>query len=158
MLCVLIAALVIVSLPWSFVVRGQSWTLLLEVGNVSWFRGGKADDPLLFNEVDEVAQKVFADLELLKTQKPVSIKSRLKFAWLELYFDLFQKFIFLLLFAYCFVRVGYFNRMLHRNRLLPFGKVYIALLFSSVGIFLSFFDLVRYGASAWGFRRIERGS
>lgn len=113
---------------------------------------------LLANDFDKAGAlltQIEEDLELLKAQKPVSIRTRQKFVWMELALDLFQKFIYILLFAYLFARWPYFNAALVNHRFTLIGKLYLALIFSGASIVLSFFDLSRYGEAAWSFFDIQ---
>ncbi len=108
-----------------------------------------------FEKAGTLLTQIEEDLELLKAQKPVSIRNRQKFVWMELALDLFQKFIYILLFAYLFARWPYFNTALVHHRFTLIGRLYLTLVFSGVSILLSFFDLSRYGESAWSFFDIQ---
>lgn len=96
-----------------------------------------------------------SDLDLLIEKEPTSVHRVKKYIWLELFFDIFQKFVFLVIFAFFFTKWKFFNLKFHRRKFDMMGCVYIALLLGTVSIVLSFIDVSRYGESAWGFFDIQ---
>jgi len=104
-----------------------------------------------FEHADRVLNDAMKELDLIRVKRAESIEEKIKVEWLEIFFDIFQKYAILAFLAYLFVKWPFFNRMIRSNRFTALGRLYLALLASSAAIFLSFFDLMRYGESAWAF-------
>jgi LytS/YehU family sensor histidine kinase len=118
-------------------------------------RASKAIVQNNFQEADRVLDEVVADLSLLQHQRPTGVKRRLRQLWLEIYVDLFQKFAVLALLGYLFVRSPFFRKMLKVGQLSVFGKTLVSFFVVFFAVLLSFFDLSRYGESAWAFFDIQ---
>ncbi len=118
-------------------------------------RASKAIVQSNFLEADQILEEVLTDLSLLEHRKPTGVKRKLRQLWLEIYVDLFQRFAVLALLAYLFVRSPFFRGMLKVGRLSIFGKTLVAFFAVFFAVLLSFFDLSRYGESAWAFFDIQ---
>ncbi|HNV85655.1 MAG TPA: histidine kinase [Candidatus Omnitrophota bacterium] len=117
-----------------------------------------AANALLRNDyklANRTLDEVLFDLKLLQSKKPVELKREFRLEWLEIYSEVFQKYALLALLAFLFVRWPFYNRMLKENWISPGGKLVLPFLGGGIAIVLSFFDLTRYGESAWSFFDVQ---
>ncbi len=104
---------------------------------------------------DRVLTETLRDLTWIQSQRPSRSQKIFQFKWLEIYQDVVQKMAVLALLAFFWVRLPYFKRQLLANRLTPIARIYWVILAGFLSVFFSFFDLSRYGESAWAFMDIQ---
>lgn len=113
-----------------------------------------AGNSLLHDDLDRasrVLQEALSDLELIRNNRPNRFVRQWKLEWLEVLFDLVQKYALLVLLGLLFAKWNFFARMISSGRFTLIGSFYFLVLLSVVSIFFSLLDISRYGASAWAF-------
>ena len=121
-------------------------------------RLGQASEAIMaddYEKADALLSEINEDFETIRSSKPAQWKRALRLEWLEIYLDIFQKYAFLALLAYILVRFPYYRKQLRTDKISLKAKVILMLLTSSAAIFLSSFDLIKYGKSAWAFLDIQ---
>jgi len=108
-----------------------------------------------FTTADRVLNEVMAQIEDLQKKRPQENRSEFRLAWLEIYVSVFQWFAVIAILAFFFVKWSFFRTMLEQNHLTFPGKGVLAVLTALFAIFLSIFDLSRYGESSWMFFDIQ---
>ncbi|HTL46486.1 MAG TPA: histidine kinase [Verrucomicrobiae bacterium] len=108
-----------------------------------------------FSKADTILGEALEDLALINSQRPEHLQRTFRLEWLEIYREIIQKYAILALLAFLLIRVPYFRRMLHADRISVMGKVYLAMMTVITALFFSFFDVSRYGESAWAFFDIQ---
>jgi len=104
-----------------------------------------------FEEAAPVLDEALLDLQYLELIRPKRHNQVFRLEWLEIYLDIFQKFAILAFLAFFSIRMPFFYKMTKLNRATIMRKFYLTVLVVIFGIFLSLFDLKRYGASSWVF-------
>ncbi|MCB9799260.1 MAG: histidine kinase [Candidatus Omnitrophica bacterium] len=117
-----------------------------------------AADALLkdnLEQADRVLADAARDLQVLQSKKARRLLDHEKLEWLQIYVDIFQKFILLAFFAYLLIRWPFFNRRMQKKPLGLMVRIYLGLLISAVSIVLCIFDISRFGESAWAFFDVQ---
>jgi LytS/YehU family sensor histidine kinase len=113
-----------------------------------------ASEALLKNNFDEASQmldEAGAELKVLELERAKQLRKEFKLDWLEILIDVVQKFLLFALLAFVFVRIPFFQRMLKAGRFSFSGKAALLILSSGLSVLFSWYDLSRYGESAWSF-------
>lgn len=108
-----------------------------------------------FKLASRVLDEVLFDLKLLESKKPAELTREMRLEWLEVYIEVIQKLALLAIFAFLFVKWPFYRDMLKKDVLSPPGRLALPFVVSGVSIFLSYFDLSRYGESAWSFFDVQ---
>ena len=104
-----------------------------------------------FVQADRVLDRALDDLKIVEGKRPTRRQRAFKQEWLEIYLEIVQKYAVTALFAFLFVKFPLFRRMFRRERLTVVDKIYLTFTASAGALVFSFFDLARYGDSAWAF-------
>lgn len=113
-----------------------------------------ANEQLLRNHFEKAStmlDEALWDLQRLEIQRPKRHLKMYRLEWLEIYLEVVQKYAFLALLAFFAAKLPFFRQAAKKGSLTLMGHFYWILLITASAVFLSVFDLKRYGDSAWVF-------
>lgn len=98
-----------------------------------------------------VLEQVLDDLRVLQSEKPKKFDSAVRLEWLEIYTEIFRKLAFLILLAFLFVKWPFMHSMLKQDQVNLAGKLALPFVIGGAAVLISFYDMTKYGESAWAF-------
>lgn len=108
-----------------------------------------------YEDADRLLEAASRDLDLLEKHMPAHAQRTFRLEWLEIYREIFQKYAILAILAFFFTKIPSFRRWLKAEKFPAKGKMYLVILSFVAALFFSFFDISRYGESAWAFFDIQ---
>lgn len=108
-----------------------------------------------YQRANRLLDEALSDMEILSLNTNTQYKNTFRLEWLEIYISIVQKYAWIMLLAYFFVRIRFFRRHLVQGKLFFKQRFLIAFLAVFLMLFFVYFDLSKFGESAWSFFDIQ---